>query len=83
VPGIAARGLTYLGLDVHRDTISVAVLSPRRNTPEVDRIANDEPRSAGSWRSSQIPEGCGPATRPAPPATSWPGCCTAWTFAVR
>ena len=39
----AARGLTDLGLDVHRDTISVAVLRPRRDTPEVDRIANDEP----------------------------------------
>jgi transposase len=45
VPRIAAAagGLTYLGLDVHRDTISVAVLSPRRDAAEVDRIANDEP----------------------------------------
>ena len=40
---IAARGLTYLGLDVHRDTISVAVLGPGREAPTVDRIANDEP----------------------------------------
>ena len=39
----AVRGLTFLGLDVHRDTISVAVLSPRRDAAEVDRIANDEP----------------------------------------
>ena len=39
----AARGLTFLGLDVHRDTISVAVLRPRRDAAEVDRIANDEP----------------------------------------
>jgi len=44
VPSIAAAGgLTYLGLDVHRDTISVAVLRPRRDAAEVDRIANDEP----------------------------------------
>jgi hypothetical protein len=43
VPSIAARGLTYLGLDVHRDTISVAVLGPRQEAPTVDRIANDEP----------------------------------------
>jgi hypothetical protein len=28
-PSTAARGLTYLGLDVHRDTISAAVLGPR------------------------------------------------------
>jgi hypothetical protein len=45
VPSVAAArsGLTFLGLDVHRDTISVAVLSPRRDAAEVDRIANDEP----------------------------------------
>src|SRR5436190_482319 len=43
VSSIAARGLTYLGLDVHRDTISVAVLGPGREAPTVDRIANDEP----------------------------------------
>jgi len=31
-------------LDVHRDTISVAVLGPgREEVPTVDRIANDEP----------------------------------------
>ena len=39
----AARGVTYLGLDVHRDTISVAVLGPGHEAPTVDRIANDEP----------------------------------------
>jgi hypothetical protein len=44
VSGIAAaRGLTYLGLDVHRDTISVAVVGPGHQAPTVDRIANDEP----------------------------------------
>jgi transposase len=43
VSSIAARGVTFLGLDVHRDTISVAVLSPDREAPTVDRIANDEP----------------------------------------
>jgi transposase len=39
----AARDLTYLGLDVHRDTISVAVLRPDHDAPEVSRIAHDEP----------------------------------------
>jgi hypothetical protein len=34
----------FLGLEVHRDTISVAVLGPgREEAPTVDRIANDEP----------------------------------------
>ena len=40
---VAHGGLTYLGLDVHRDTISVGVLRPDRDTPEVDRIPHDEP----------------------------------------
>ena len=39
----AARGLTFLGLDVHRDTVWVAVLGPRHEAPTVDRMANDEP----------------------------------------
>jgi transposase len=39
----AAGGLTYLGLDVHRDTISVAVLGPGQGAPTVDRIAHDGP----------------------------------------
>ena len=44
MPSIAAaRGVTYLGLDVHRDTISVAALGPGHQAPTVDRIANDEP----------------------------------------
>ena len=79
----AAGGLTYLGLDVHRDTISVAVLSPRRDAAEVDRIANDEPSFAGSWRSSRILVGCEPAMRPARLAMSWPACWTGWRFAAR
>ena len=44
MPSIAAAGgLTYLGLDVHRDTILVVVLGPDRDAPIVDRIAHDEP----------------------------------------
>ena len=32
----------HLGLDVHKDTISVAILAPQREIPEVDRIPHDE-----------------------------------------
>ncbi|HEV8372588.1 MAG TPA: transposase [Actinomycetota bacterium] len=39
----AACDLAYLGLDVHRDTISVGVLRPGREAPQVERIAHDEP----------------------------------------
>jgi hypothetical protein len=80
----AARGLTFLGLDVHPDTISVAVLGPgREEAPTVDRIANDEPSVRRLVAGSGIPAGCEPAMRPGPPAMSWPGCCTAWTSAAR
>jgi len=34
--------LTHLGLDVHKDTISVAILAPDRDGPDVERIAHDE-----------------------------------------
>ena len=35
-------GVTYLGLDVHRDTISAAILAPDRDGPDVEKIASDE-----------------------------------------
>lgn len=34
--------VTHVGLDVHRDSISVAVLPPDLEVPEVDRIFHDE-----------------------------------------
>jgi hypothetical protein len=40
-------------------------------------------RSAGSSAASATPACCEPATRPARPASSWPGCCTAWRSAAR
>jgi transposase len=33
----------HLGLDVHRDTISVGILEPDQQVPEVERIPHDEP----------------------------------------
>jgi transposase len=42
-----ASGLTHLGLDVHKDTISVAILTPDRDGPDVDRIPHDEPSVRG------------------------------------
>jgi len=43
VPSVAYLAPTHLGLDVHKDTISVAILPPDRDGPEVDRIPHDEP----------------------------------------
>lgn len=36
------RGVVHLGLDVHKNTISVAVLDPGEETPRVDKISSDE-----------------------------------------
>ena len=38
---IAHRGFVHLGMDVSKDSIAVAVLSPDRDTAEVDRIFHD------------------------------------------
>jgi transposase len=43
MPRVSHRGATHLGLDVHRDSISVAILDPRDEAPEVERIFHDEP----------------------------------------
>ena len=32
------RGLTYLGMDVHKDSISIGILYPQDETPEVEKI---------------------------------------------
>ncbi len=39
---IAHRGFIHVGMDVSKDTISVAVLPPDRDVAEVDKIFNDE-----------------------------------------
>ena len=38
---IAHRGFVHLGMDVSKDSIALAVLSPDRDTAEVDRIFHD------------------------------------------
>jgi transposase len=42
VASVSHLGPTHLGLDVHKDTISVAILAPDRDGPDVERIAHDE-----------------------------------------
>jgi hypothetical protein len=73
----------HLGLDVHKDTVSVAILAPDRDGPTSSGSPMTRRRCAGSLAAFPIPGSCEPATRPARPATSWPGCCTAWGSAAR
>jgi transposase len=42
VPSVSHLAPIHLGLDVHKDTISVAILTPDRDAPDVERIAHDE-----------------------------------------
>ena len=42
MPSVSRRGLVYLGLDVHRDSISAAILGANEESPVVERIFNDE-----------------------------------------
>lgn len=37
-----ADSVTFVGLDVHKDSISAAVLPPGREVPQVRRIVHDE-----------------------------------------
>jgi len=39
---VAERGSIHLGLDVHKNTISVGVLEPAEQSPRTDRISSDE-----------------------------------------
>ena len=39
---VAHRGFVHLGMDVSKDSISVAVLHPDRDVAEVDKIFHDE-----------------------------------------
>jgi transposase len=43
VARVAHLGRIHLGLDVPKDTISVGLLRPDQQVPDVERIAHDEP----------------------------------------
>ena len=44
-PAAAARSIIYLGLDVHKESITIAVLPAGAKTPSrVDRLPNDLPK---------------------------------------
>ena len=42
MPSLSHRDLTHLGMDVHKDSISVGILRPDEESPDVERIFNDE-----------------------------------------
>jgi transposase len=42
VSSVPHRGVTHLGMDVHKDSISIGILAPEDDVPEVERIFHDE-----------------------------------------
>lgn len=74
MPSVSYLAVTHLGLDVHKDTISVAILALTATAPRSIGSLMTSRRCAGSLAAWVIPAGCQPAPRPARPATSWPGC---------
>lgn len=72
----APRDLTFVGLDVHKGSITSAVCRAKRETPVVDRFFHEASIRCLSRRSSTAPH-CAPAMGPGRPATSSLDCCTA------
>jgi hypothetical protein len=73
MPSVSSRAVIHLGLDVHKDSISVGILEPDRETTEVDgssrrvlRPPPDRPLSRAAQLSGQL-RGRGHRLRPAPP----------------
>jgi transposase len=69
----------YLGLDVDKDTISVGILDPDQQVPDVERIANDEPSVRRLVARFADPRGLRACYEAGPTGFELAGSCTAWT----
>ena len=73
---VAAPSIIYLGMDVHKDSITIAVLPATAKSPtRLERLPNDLPklkRSSTAWRGTA---NSAPATRPAARGTCYTGRC--------
>jgi len=64
------KNIRFVGLDVHAETIAVAVAEPKGKSDLWVRFPTAKSRSE-NWCASLLPwSSCAPATRPAPPDTS-------------
>jgi hypothetical protein len=73
--------IAHLGLDVHKDTIAVAILRPGDLSLDQRVIANT-PEAVRKLvaRCGGTPPRFSPATRQAPPATIPTGCSPRWVY---
>ena len=74
---IAHPGPIHLGLDVHRNAISVATLLADQASAAVEQIPSDEAAVLAFMGRFPEPGRLRVCYEAARPAMSWPGCCTA------
>jgi hypothetical protein len=75
-----SAGPIHLGLDTSKNTIVVGILRPEEESPDVERIFNDEPsvrRLVGRFPDR------GGVTRRGRPGSGSTGCCARWGWRVR
>ena len=78
---IAHRGFLHLGMDVSKDAMDVAVLSPDR-TAEVDKIFHDSDSVRRLVKRLGSQRGSGPATKQARPVMTSNTCSPRWGYAA-
>jgi hypothetical protein len=83
VPSVSHLAPTHLGLDVHKDTISVAILALTVTAPRSTGSPMTSRRCAGSSVASVIRGCCEPATSTGPTGFELAGCSWACTCAAR
>ncbi len=83
MPSFAHPDTIFLGLDVHRDSISVALLHPGDRVPLTEKISADEDSVRRLVKRFEAHGYYGPATRPGPPVTTCAGCCARWESPAR
>jgi len=64
------KSLVYVGLDVHKDSIVVAMAAGRQPAVVVQRISSDWGQLGEGAGQTRARSGCGVCYEPAPPATS-------------
>ena len=74
---IPQQGPIHLGLDVHRNTISIATLPPDQASAAVEQIPSDEAAVLAFMGRFPEPGRLRVCYEAARPAMSWPGCCNA------
>ena len=83
MPSFAHPETIFLGLDVHRDSISVAVLHPGDRSPLTEKIFADEDSVRRLVKRFEDPRLLRACYEAGPPVTTCAGCCARWGSPAR